>query len=376
MSRRERIWYCVKVFLAVRVGLMLVGYLAVAVIPARTLVSVPGWADTAYSPGLHNLFTAFEKQDALWFLRIASAGYRPTDGSAAFFPLYPLVVRLVSALTGGHPLTAALLVSCLAFLLALIVLFDLTASELSEEAARRTVLYLAIFPTAFFFFAPYSESLFLLLAVLAFRGARTNRWWIAGLAGAGAAATRSIGLVLVLALVAEAFQQRRDGRGSLTPKLAWAVVPAAGTLAYLGYWATRGNWRAPLEFQSYWQRHPAFPVATLVDATRMAWVDGSYWLLDWIVVVPVMLLAVYAAMRFRPAFGIYTWAGIIVPLCLVLDSRPLMSLPRFVAVLFPLFWAAATLSQRRRIPHELIVGVSAAGLALMATLFVNAWFVF
>ena len=53
-----------------------------------------------------------------------------------------------------------------------------------------------------------------------------------------------------------------------------------------------------------------------------------------------------------------------------------MSMPRFAVVLFPLYWLLARLSEDRVVPHDLIVGVGAAGMALMATLFASAWFVF
>lgn len=374
--RRSGTWYCVKVFLAVRIGLSLLGWLAVAVVPTRALISAPGWAAKAYTPGPHNLLTAFESQDALWFLRIAADGYSKSDGSAAFFPLYPLTVRAVSTLIGHHPLAAALLVSNLAFLGALIVLYRLTSSEYSEATARRSVLYASVFPTSFFFFAPYSESLFLLLSVTSFWGARKGRWWLAGIAGAGAALTRSIGFAIAIALVIEALHQKRQGKAGLAPKLAWSVTPLLGTVAYLAWWGTQGNWRAPLEFQSNWDRHPAFPLKTLIDATHDAWVNGSYWLLDWLVVAVVVGLATYGLFRLRPPYYVYVWAGIIVPLCLVYDPRPLMSMPRFAVVLFPLYWLLARLSEDRVVPHDLIVGVGAAGMALMATLFASAWFVF
>ena len=221
-TERERIrrglLYCLRVFLSVRVGLWVLGLVAVALLPhpgpgvAEAVgipppVGVPGWDAAPITHGWHNLVTAFERFDALWFLRIADTGYAAGDGSAAFFPLYPMVVRAFSWLLGGHPLAAGLLVSNLAFLGALIVVYFLTASERSEEAARRTVLYLAIFPTAFFFLAPYSESLFLLLAMTALWGARRERWWIAGVAGALASGTRSLGVLLVLPLAVEAIHR-------------------------------------------------------------------------------------------------------------------------------------------------------------------------
>ncbi|MEA2497706.1 MAG: hypothetical protein QOH26_111, partial [Actinomycetota bacterium] len=182
-DERAALWdgvrYCLKVFISVRVGLFLLGLLAVALLPANDAPSVPGWNPSDLTPGWHNLFTAWERWDALWFLRIATDGYAAADGSAAFFPLYPLLVRGLSTVLGGHPLAAALIVSNLSYAGGLIVVYLLTAHEWTRDTARRTVLYMALFPTAFFFVAPYSESLFLFLSVSCLYAARRERWLLA-----------------------------------------------------------------------------------------------------------------------------------------------------------------------------------------------------
>jgi len=131
-----------------------------------------GFPAPVLAPGWHMLFTATQRQDAAWFLRIATAGYAPNDGSAAFFPLYPLAVRIAGWIPGVGPLGAALIVSNAAFLGALLMLHALTRLELGGEAARRTVLFCAFFPTAFFLLSPYTEPLFLLLSIAAFWFAR------------------------------------------------------------------------------------------------------------------------------------------------------------------------------------------------------------
>ena len=380
---RDGLKYCLIVFAAVRVGLFLVGFLGVGLFPGLKPVSVAGWpAHPLSDSGWHTVFTSWERFDGLWFLRIAAAGYRSGDGSAAFFPLYPLVVRAVSWVIGGHPFAAALLVSNASFLGALCVLYFLTASELSEGAARKTVLYLSVFPTSLFFFAPYSESLFLLLAVSSFWAARRDRWALAGILGALAAATRNVGLILVPALAIEAVHQRREKRRSLLVPLLWSGFVGSGTLLYLAFWWDRiGDWLAPVTRQVNWERVGMAPWSSLVEGTRMAFrypgrYPGAYWLVDWLIVVPVLVAAVYALFRFRPSYGVYLWAGLLIPLSFVFPDRPLMSMPRFVLPLFPAVWALAELAERRRIPHQAVVAVGAAGLAVLTVLFVNWYYIF
>jgi hypothetical protein len=413
------VWYCIKVFLAMRLGLFVLAIVATALLPSHVAfphslpgpVSVPGWPAHEITPGIHNLLTAWERFDALWFLRIATAGYAGGDGSAAFFPFYPLAVRGVSFVLGGHPLAAALVVSNAAFLGALIALFFLTSSELSPGAARKTVLYISVFPTAFFFVAPYSESLFLLLSVGSLWAARRRKWPLAGGLGALAAGTRVFGLLLVPALALEALHQWRaarlaqerralgDGDGprtgveatrlqrdgstrTLVARLGWAGATALGLIAYLAYWqAAFGHFWTPLSIQDNWQRVGVAPWTTVIQGTKDAFgylghYPLGYHQLDWLVAVPAMALAVYAFIRFRPAYGLYTGASLLIPLSFVFAGRPLMSLPRLVLPLFPIFWALARLTERRRLAHDLIVAVSAAGLGVMTMLFVDWLYVF
>jgi hypothetical protein len=391
---RDGVLYCLKVFLALRLGLFLLALIGVAILPHDILpVSVPGWRAPGFTAGWHNLFTAWERQDALWFLRIASHGYRLHDGSAAFFPLYPLAIRAVSFVLFDHPLAASIVVSNAAFLGGLVVLYFLTSSELSEDAARKAVLYLAVFPTSFFFLAPYSESLFLLLSVMSFWAARRGKWPLAGVSGALAALTRNLGLLLLPALALEAWHQWReragtpdaDGRArgrALAWSLLWSSSVGVGTAAYLAYWQWfGGDWLRPITNQGLWQRVSSLPWNTLGQATRDAYqyvgaYPGGYHELDWVIVVPALAVAGYALARFRPAFGFYTWASILVPLCFSFLGRPLMSVPRFLVVLFPIFWGLALLAERKRDPHHLIVAASAAGLGLLTVLFVNWYYIF
>ena len=395
-TERERIRrglrYCLLVFLCVRVGLSVLALVAVALLPHPSAigegagipppVDVPGWLAPTITPGWHNLITAWERFDALWFLRIATAGYVDGDGSAAFFPLYPMLIRVASPILGGHPLAAGILISNVAFLGALAVLYFLTSSEFDERTARRTVLYLAVFPTAYFLLAPYSESLFLLLVVTSLWSARRRKWALAGVTGALAAATRNVGVLLILPLAVEAFLQHRERGDLLVPRLLWSGAVAVGTIAYLGFWqAFGGDVLAPLHQQATWQREATFPLVTGVSGTREAfkWIGiypGGYHLLDWLLVVPAIAAAVWVTIRSRPTFAVYTWASLLAPLSLVFAPRPFMSLPRFLLAVFPLFWATAVWAGRRAGVHEAVVAVSAAALGVMTVLFVNWYFVF
>jgi hypothetical protein len=381
---RDGIRYCLWVFLGLRVLLSVLALAGVALLPTLDPVGVPGWAAHDITPGWHNLFTAWERFDALWFLRIASTGYIDGDGSAVFYPGFPLVVRFVSMLVGGHPLAGGLIVSHLATFGSLLLLYFLTSSEFDERVARRAVLYLAIFPTSFFLLSPYSESLFLFLALLALWSARRGKWELAGLAGIGASATRNIGVLLVLPLLTEAvhrFRERHDMR-ELARGVLWSVLAAAGAVAYLVFWQRlSGDLLAPVHQQANWQREASFPLGTVLAGTREAFrfigvYPGGYHLLDWLIVMPALVAAGWVVVRTRPLYGVYTVASLLAPLSYAFLPRPFMSIPRFLLPIFPLFWAVAVWSGRRKGVHEAFLALSAALLGILLVLFVNWYYVF
>jgi hypothetical protein len=378
---RDGLKYCVLVFIAVRIGLSLLSVTGVGLIEPRgdPLPAVTGWPIAPVSAGWHNAVTGTERQDAAQFLAIASRGYGRDDGTVAFFPLYPLAVRAVAWLPGVGPLGAALLVSNAAFLAALILLYGLTRLEFggSTSMARRSVLFLAIFPTAFFFLAPYTESSFLLLSLAAFWFARRDRWAWAAVMAALAAATRSVGILLAPALAVEAVHQWRAHGRALFPRLAAAAATAVGPLAFFGYLGARfGNFWASTDAEKAWDRTFLPAWTTVTDAVRMATQDFSYWMVD-VLVVGVVIVAVVAGIRrLRPSYLLYAALSLLIELSVPFSSRPLLSMPRFVAVIFPAFWVIAAAVERRRIPESLVTGVFAASYGILALLFMNWWHIF
>jgi hypothetical protein len=364
------------VFVGARVALSLVSVTGVGPIDPLPPVDVPGRAAPPATPGWHNALDATERQDAVWYLRLAEAGWSPDDPSAAFFPLYPLAVRAASWALPGDDLVAALLVSNVAFFLALLTLFALTAEAFGERIARRAIVVAAIFPTAFFFLAPYGESLFLLLSLLTFRAARHDRWGSVALFGALAALTRSVGVLLVPALLVEAIDRRSD-RGDVVRRVAGALAIGLGPLSWFGWWGiAHGRWLAPLDAQASWQRTAAWPWQTVADAVELAWRFGSYWLLDVTIVAVAIVGLALATPVLRRSEAVYGWLSVLLPLALPFPGRPLLSMPRFVVVVFPALWGLAGANERWAIPRQLVFALLTGGWALCVVLFVNWLHVF
>ncbi|MGZ8662316.1 MAG: hypothetical protein ACXWYI_09590, partial [Actinomycetota bacterium] len=212
--------------------------------------------------------------------------------------------------------------------------------------------------------------------VAAFWCARRDRWAWAALLGAGAALTRSIGVFVAVALLVEAISQWREGKPP-APRIAGAVAAGLAPLLYLAWWkAAHGDAWAPLRAQGNWGRELTSPLTTIGRALRYANEFASYWMID-VLVVAVVLIAVVAGIRWlRLSYLVYAVASLLLPLANPFPSRPLMSMPRFVVVVFPAFWVIARAVGRRRIPEALVTTSFAAGYGLLAVLFINWRYIF
>ncbi len=328
--------------------------------------------------------------DSVWFLDIAHDGYREAT-RAAFFPVYPSLARAAGWLFGSA-LVGGIVVSVLASVVGLAALHRLTAIELGEGPARATVVLLACFPGALFLSAVYSEGLFLALSVGALLAARTERWAWAGALGGLAAGTRSAGVVLLvpLALLWWSASPRRPR------DLAWlALVPAGLGVFCLALAASGLDGLAPFHAQEVWFRHFAGPFVGAWDGTVAAF-DGARQLLSgartpvyfseaggdpyiaaahnlelFVALVAAIPALVGVFRRLPPAYGLYTVAALALPLSWPVRPQPLMSLPRFELVLFPLFmwlgWWAARGRGRLAVLAVALLAVQALAAAEFAT---------
>ncbi len=347
-----------------------------------------------------NLLAApFARWDSVWYLAIAQSGYGHQSARTAFFPLYPLVLRGLGVVIGSD-LLAGVLVSLVAFYIALVLLYRLVELELDSEVARLTVMLIAFCPMAYFFSAVYSESLFLALSLGCLLSARLGRWGSAGVLGGLAAASRNSGVVLVVpVLLLYLYGPRGDRplsaparrllpRGRITALLPapsrflprftiswsilWVGLIPAGLGAYLGWLALKtGHGLAPFHVQQVWFRHFAGPFGGVWAGAVAAW-DGFRQLVhgppppvyfskaggDPLVVAgqnlmlfAFLVLGVIACVgvfrRLPIAYGGYALVSLAMPLSYPVTPQPLASLPRYEVVVFPLFmWGAMWVSRR------------------------------
>ena len=220
------------------------------------LYTVPGFSKL--SRPLSTLWQLWHRWDTGNYLVVALHGY-VAPHQTAFFPFYPILERGMMLLT-GNPFTAGLIISNVADLLALVVLYRLVEEDFDRERAYRAALYLSVFPTALFLAAAYNESLFLCLSLLSFYYMRQGRWWIAGLFGLLATLTRSSGLLLLVPFCFEYLRQRHfDLRVVRFDILSGLAIPAGLGLFSLYCYL---QFHDPLAFshaQNFWGRVPRIP---------------------------------------------------------------------------------------------------------------------
>jgi hypothetical protein len=319
------------------------------------------------SPLLHDLGSATDvwaRWDSAFFVRIAQHGY--DHASAAFGPLYPALVWLVGHVFFGHYVLAGIVVSLAATLAAFVLLHATAERALGADGARRTVLYLALFPMALFLQAVYSESLFLALALAAFALAERGRWTGAGVVAGLAILTRIAGVAVLPGLSVLAWRSR--DRASALARLALALPVAA--VYPLVLWKQVGDPWAFAHAQDRWHRH-FWPLGGVWQAL-VHWVPsgaGHAHALavnaeDLFFLALFVPLTIVAWRRFGAPYGLFAAVSLAIPLSVPSSRWPLLSLPRFGLVIFPLFLALAALTAGRPRLHTAVIACSAFGLGI------------
>ena len=380
------------VFLWTRLAVWGAALFALLTLPGARNPAAARLDDPSLTHDLGAVTDVWARWDSVWFLRIAEHGYQqasPAGAGTAFFPLYPLSVRMVGRALLGHYVLAGILISLVASLVAFFLLHRLAEERLGADGARRAVLYLALFPFTFVLMAVYSESLFLALSLGAFVLAERGRWAGAWLLTGLAILTRAAGIALVPALLVLAW--RRPDRAQALRTLPLAVVLAA--LYPLQLWRDLGDPFAFGHAQSLWHRHlsAAGPLGGLWDGLRAGWAGiqqlawGATAHRAWPAVADTppmrvalvdlaalaftalfLCLTVVAWRRFGAPYGLFCAVSLALPLSTPSSQWPLQSLPRFGLAVFPLFLALAAVGGRPRL-HTAIVAVSALLLGVAVT---------
>lgn len=341
-----------------------------------------------FSGWLGSLFNPWAHWDGVWYIKIATSGYADGDGSTAFFPLFPLLLRYVGVVLDGNLLITGIVISLLCYAGSVWLLYRLVKLDFDEALASRAVIYLAVGPLSFFLQAVYTESLFLLLTLACFVFAREGRWRLAGVMGLLATLTRSTGVLLLIPMAYFYYERRGWSFRKTDSHVANLLMVVEGLVVWMTYLALAFG--KPLAFstaQSQWERHLGAPnytvtkaiVATVWGLRKVVSAEYYRWLweaprpgseysnlatnvLNLAFFVAAVLLLWYGARRLPGAYSWYALAALAYPLFFPSKYVPLMSYPRFTLTVFPLYVALALYTRDRPRAHKVVVVAGIAAL--------------
>lgn len=367
-------------FISWRIFLFILLFLAISTVPLQMNFLGGGLQNYLSKP----YFWAWANFDGEHYLSIAQNGYG--FGEQAFFPAYPFLMRALASpigksLAGLNWL--GILISNVAFFAALVYLYKLIRLDYSKKIARLSIALLLLFPTSFYFGSVYTESLFLALVVSSFYSARKNRWFLAVVLGATAAATRFVG-ILMLPVLALEFWIQRGKKLKVSNTLLVFLVPV-GLLFYMYY--LKVSTGDPLAFihtlSGFGEQRSTTPIILPQVFYRYFFkilpnVNYEYFpvafttFLELLVGIVFLVVSVLTFFRLRLSYAVYLAAGYLIPTL----SGSFSSLPRYVLVLFPAFILAAKyISGKSKVLQILAIVILFILLGIATSLFVRGYWV-
>ena len=299
-----------------------------------------------------------------------------------FFPLYPILIKILSLLNiGSFP--AAVILSNICAIGCGILAYELAAVDMERKDALFTATLLSVFPGSFFLAAPMTESLFLLLSLACLLSSRKKSYLLAGLFGALAAFTRSVGLLLMLPVFIEAMgdilRDKPSSKGIAFRALGTSMI-ALGTAGYLliNHLVTGSPFTFLIYQSQHWNQQlgPFFNTAAyqtellLKNAasgdTRMVY---GLFLPNLLCAFGTLGILLPSMKRLRPSYGAYA----LVYFAVAIGCTWLLSGPRYLAVCFPVAFGLAELTKGRRIPRAVIAVILTISMLIYLWMFVSGY---
>jgi Gpi18-like mannosyltransferase len=351
-------------FLITRFFIFCIGYLSSLVIVKEKWFHAP----------TKNLVELFFTWDSGWYISIVEHGYQFHPGKVSnvvFFPLYPLLVKLLSLAVNAK--LAGFIISNAALFLAVAYLYRLIMLDYEEpEIASKAVFYLLVAPASFFFSIFYTEALFLFLAVSSFYYAREKAWLIASLLGFLAALTKSLGVFLVIPLLFEYFDvthgHLRIEISKVKKDFLYLLLVPAGLFTYMAYlYFTFGNPFVFSHASDAWHRKFVLLTTTLQTVKHHQPFYKYIFMGSILIALALLVFIIYRKLR----ISYLVYCGLF--MFFYLSSNLLDSLPRYLSVLFPLYIGLALLSRKNDNWSCLITVFSIMFLTLFTILFTNGY---
>lgn len=294
------------------------------------------------NPNTLNVLYLWVRWDSQQYIIIAKNGYQTIGEQAftiVFYPLYPLLIKLISFLTNDFQISAVLISLFFSFATS-IILFELTLLDFDRRVALLSVWFINIFPTAYFLQAAYTESLFLTTSLATIYFFRKGLFVRSGLIGGAASMTRVNGILLLPILFMEA---KTFGKNLIT-----MLLTPIGFLVYL--LINKLTFGEPLYFSkilsSHWYKHFTWPwisIRNLISFYQTQ-TGNYYWLFlaELITIFLLIIVTIFVYLRVRKSYGIYMFFNLL----MFSSTGFIMSTPRYALILFPIFIALGLIKNK------------------------------
>ena len=334
-------------------------------------------ADTAYNwinsnefyqEQTWNLVSLHARWDSFWHLDIAQNGYFFKGieklSNIVFFPLYPFLIRVTSFLTNGNFILAGWILSVIFLLLALFYFFKIVKEFHPEINPHLPIILLLIFPTAFFLNAIYTESIFLFFSLATFYYGLKKNFLSAGIFGFFASLTRVTGILLFIPLIWEYFKSYNfKFKSILNLKILPIFLIPLGTISFFLYHYLKfGNFFLFFEVEKNWGRAFTLQKGHFDFFSNPAVVN---FVIDVLSVIFILLVIYFVFKILRTSYGLYMLATV----AIVLSTGTLMSIGRYILVLFPIYILGASI--KNQYLQQAWIFLSILLLAMYTILFVN-----
>ncbi len=385
---RDALKFGFIVWLCVRVALSVWGIIIMSVAPpdshAHVLrdypdVVLPDRTLEGYTVGIWNIY------DARHYVKIADDGYGSDPGYlTAFFPGFPLLIKLLTPLAFGQSLLAAILVANLSALVFFWFLYRLVEADYGESVAKRAVILSAVFPTSFFLFMPYTEAPLLAFTVAALYYGRQHKWWLAGLLAGCAALVKQPGVFLILPLGYMYWRQylayAKSPRFLRKFHWIWLLICPLAAFSYTLYRYLFINTPISGLTDLGAAEMIDFPGVPLFRAFAAVRPDNPLLVANLMEIgftLLMIVLVTLTVLKMRSGtYGLYMIILAVVSLCVTWPNtlRPEADMPRRMLIIFPLFIYLALITENRRV-FRLVAYTSAALFLSLSGLFVNWIFI-
>jgi Gpi18-like mannosyltransferase len=281
------------------------------------------------------------------YIEIADHGYDFDPILSVWPPFYPFLIKTLSLLVEPSILSA-IIISNLFFIFGLFLLYLLIQEILNEDIAKRTLYYVVIFPTSFYFVAGFTESIFLFFSVLVFFLLRRKKWIWAGFISALAALTRVQGLLLIIPIIIELwfeYSSQKDWKSLILHLSSCVYAPFAyGLYSLYVFFGLKVNWPW-VTLSSEWNQHFGWPwegFFSLINIMFGREIENDITpTLVKLLSIILPLMAIYLLFKLRKlipfSISAYSWAMLILIMGKIDDNHAFVSTIRYLITIFPLF---------------------------------------